>query len=443
MTGGASEYHIRRSKMRDLIDKMEKDLTQITLHLHHDIIPFWLERGIDEIYGGYLTCFDSKGEREKDTDKYLVTQTRMIWGLSAFSQIYPEKEKLLEEAKQGINFLINYFWDKNKGGWFWKVKQDGTLLDDGKVVYGQSFAIYALAQYHFVTGDTKALNYAERTFDLLQKYCTDTHNGGYYENFELNWVISNSGFHGGDRKSLDVHMHIMEAFTTLAECTKKEVHRRKLEEVIDLILSKMIDLENGCGLNQFDITFKTIPPIAIKRTWNAERERGQEMESLIDTTSYGHNLELLWLLNHAGDVLGKSKSYFNEITRKLAEHSLKYGFDQKYGGIYRDGPHRGEAIITDKEFWQNSESLVGFLDAFEKLGDQKYFDAFHKTWEFDFNYMINKELGEWYQLVSQEGEILIGEIGNPWKSFYHTGRSMMESAKRLRILIKKYKKLCR
>jgi mannose/cellobiose epimerase-like protein (N-acyl-D-glucosamine 2-epimerase family) len=202
----ASEYISRGSKMRDLIDQMEKDLAEISQHLHHDIIPFWLERGMDEIYGGYLTCFDSQGERATDTDKYLVTQTRMIWGLSAFSQICPEKEKLLTEAKQGINFLINHFWDSKTGGWFWKVEQDGTLLDDGKVVYGQSFAIYALAQYYLVTGDSKVLDYAEKTFDLLQKYCADTLNGGYYENLEPNWVVASSGFHGGDRKSLDVHM---------------------------------------------------------------------------------------------------------------------------------------------------------------------------------------------------------------------------------------------
>jgi hypothetical protein len=61
---------------------------------------------------------------------------------------------------------------------------------------------------------------------------------------------------------------------------------------------------------------KQFPPLLLGEHGITERESGQDIESLIDTTSYGHNLELLWLLNHAGKVLGKSKSYFNEITRR-------------------------------------------------------------------------------------------------------------------------------
>jgi mannose/cellobiose epimerase-like protein (N-acyl-D-glucosamine 2-epimerase family) len=117
-------------------------------------------------------------------NKYIVTQTRMIWGFSALSRFYPEMPQLKELAKQGVEFFIRYFWDSNHGGWFWKVAHDGRPIDEGKVVYGQSFAIYALAEYYLATKDPEGLRYAERTFDLLQKYCSDSTHGGYYENFE-------------------------------------------------------------------------------------------------------------------------------------------------------------------------------------------------------------------------------------------------------------------
>jgi len=48
--------------------------------------------------------------------------------------------------------------------------------------------------------------------------------------------------------------------------------------------------------------------------------------------------------------------------------------------VYRDGTHEGPALVKDKEWWQNCEVLVGFLDAYERLGDEKYFDAFLRTW---------------------------------------------------------------
>lgn len=423
--------------MTNLTDQMSKPLEQITEHLEEGLIPFWLKRSIDKEYGGFLTCFDGKGNANLVTDKYIVTQTRMIWGMSILAEKYPENKELLEAARQGVNFFIKYFWDKEYGGWYWKVKRDGTLFDDGKVVYGQSFAIYALAQYTLSTGDPTGLEYAEKTFDLLQKYCVDSKRGGYYENLERSWELSEPGFAAGDRKSLDIHMHIMEAFTTLSLCSGKEIHKRRLEEVIDVILNKMINPKSGCGLNQFDLDFNPIPAINIRRTWNAERATGETIATPVDSTSYGHNVELAWLLNRAGDILGKQFNYYNDITQKLVDHSLKYGLDYSLGGVYRDGAHEGEVFVRDKEWWQNCEVLVGYLDAYERLGDEKYLEAFELTWNFDYKYMINHELGEWRQLLDKEGNAIIDDLGNPWKGIYHTGRSMLECKARLEKLISK------
>jgi len=420
--------------MDNLKQCIEETLSEIKNHLENGIIGFWQKNGIDEEYGGYLTCFDNEGEPSGDTDKYIVTQTRMIWGFSALYNQYPEKKELLQQAKQGVEFFIRYFWDNENGGWFWKVKGDGATIDKGKVVYGQSFAIYALSEYVKASGDSLALEYVEKTFDLLQKYCVDTLRGGYYENLEPDWSLSEPGFAAGDRKSLDIHMHIMEAYTTLVQITGKEIHKRRLQEVIDIILKKMVNHEHGCGLNQFDLDFNPIPAINIRRTWNAERATGETIEIPTDTTSYGHNVELAWLLDRAAEALGKPFGIYNEIVQKLVDHSLKYGFDYLLGGVYRDGTHNGPALVYDKEWWQNAEVLIGYLDAFERLEDEKYFNAFYKTWKFDYKYFIDENLGEWHQLLDKEGNVIVGDIGNPWKAIYHTGRSMLECSNRLQKL---------
>ena len=258
--------------------------------------------------------------------------------------------------------------------------------------------------------------------------------GGYYENLEPDWSLSEPGFAAGDRKSLDIHMHIMEAYTTLVQITGKEIHKRRLQEVIDIILKKMVNHEHGCGLNQFDLDFNPIPAINIRRTWNAERATGETIEIPTDTTSYGHNVELAWLLDRAEEALGKPFGIYNEIVQKLVDHSLKYGFDYLLGGVYRDGTHNGPALVYDKEWWQNAEVLIGYLDAFERLEDEKYFNAFYKTWKFDYKYFIDENLGEWHQLLDKEGNVIVGDIGNPWKAIYHTGRSMLECSNRLQKL---------
>lgn len=413
------------------IDQLAETRQKILKHFSQGIVPFWSERGVDREYGGYLTNFDERGEwLAADTDKYIVTQTRMIWGFSIFHQVFPTEKFYLEAARQGVEFFIKHFWDNRHGGWFWKVRRDGGLIDSGKVVYGQSFAIYALSQYYLATGDRRGLDYADRTFQLLQRYCVDVARGGYYENLEEGWRLSEPGFHAGDRKSLDIHMHLLECFTTLYQASNLEIHRRRLGEVIQVILRHMIVPEYGCGRNQFDLEFSPIPPIAIRRTWNAER-KGKLATGARDTTSYGHNLELSWLLLQASDVMGQPSTTYQDVIRRLVDHALQYGIDWVNGGIYRDGPYNGVALVRDKEWWQHAEALVGLLDAYILFQDERYLDAFYRVWSFCDRYFINHEIGEWRTLLSETGKPIDAGLGNPWKACYHTGRAMLEAGKRL------------
>ncbi len=420
--------------MTDRIDLAKSAYDQISQHLEIGIIPFWL-KALDHVHGGYLTSFDEKGNHENDTDKSIVTQTRMIWGLSALYQEYPQNYAIKQGLDNVLGFFLRHFWDHVHEGWRWKVARDGSPLDSGKILYGQSFALYALAENAISTGSMEAYRYAERTFDLIVKYCSDTQRGGYYENLEEDWTVSEGGHAAGDRKSLDVTMHMMEALTRLYVCTKKNNHKMRLMEVIELILTKMIDHEYGCGYNQFTLDFQPIPAISIKRTWNDERQSGETIAMPVDSTSYGHNVELAWLVGRAGDALGFDRRHYGQIIKQLTDHSLTYGFDDQFGGVFSDGPHRGKAYVFDKEWWQNCEVLVGYLDAFERFNEDQYLDAFINTWAFDNTYFINHQVGEWRQLLDRQGRTIVGSLGNQWKCIYHTGRSMLECKRRLERLL--------
>jgi len=306
-----------------------EDHKKVHIHLYDELIPFWDRNAVDKQYGGFLTNFDASGNPLDMPEKYLNTQCRMIWWFSQLNLVRPD-ETYQHKAEQGVDFLIHYFWDEMNGGWKWKVKKDGSQIDDGKIVYGQSFAIYSLADYYISTGDKRGLEYAEKTFDLLQKYCADTRNGGYYENLEADWTPAPDGFGGGDRKGLDTHMHLMEAFTSLYLASGKEIHKRKLIEIINLVSDKMVDHQSGSGLNQFDLEWNALPAINIKRTWNAERE-GEKPADPTETTSYGHNTELVWLMVRALDAAGESIVPYKPMFRKLLDNAVKYGVDFENG----------------------------------------------------------------------------------------------------------------
>jgi len=418
----------------EILENLKINHGQIHGHLFNELIPFWDKNAVDRQYGGFLTNFDEKGNAIDMPEKYLNTQCRMIWWFSHLNMISPS-ESHVEKAKQGVDFLIKYLWDTEHEGWRWKVKSNGLPLDNGKVVYGQSFAIYSLADYYLATGDQRGLIYAKKTFDLLQKYCADTLYGGYYENLENNWVPAEGGFSAGDRKGLDTHLHLMEAFTSLFMASGEELHKRKLIEVIRLISEKMVDHVAGSGLNQFDLAWNPIPAINIKRTWNAERE-GEKPADPTETTSYGHNTEIVWLMVRAINAAGESVEPYRKVLKLLLDNAVKYGIDTEFGGIYRDGLRKGGALVLEKEWWQHTESLVGFLEGFELFDDLRYFEAFQTIWTFADKNMINHEVGEWRRLLERNGEIIDGTIGNEWKVAYHSGRSMMECEKRLKKLMK-------
>jgi len=403
---------------------------QVSHALENGIIPFWLERSLDHEYGGFLTNFDQDGRSLGTPEKYLNTQCRLIWWFSTLARHYPQKPEYRQEAAKGMNFLIRHFWDAQSGGWFWKVKRDGAQLDDGKSVYGQSFAIYATAEYYRATLDSRVLEYAIQTFDLLQVYCADTLRGGYFENLECDWRVSAPGFYGGDRKGLDTHMHLMESFTNLYAASGLEIHRRKLEAQVQLIIRHFINPLTGCGRNQVDLDFQPIPAIALNRTWNAERA-GDAPATPTDTTSYGHNVELSWLTNLAIQTGGFDPEPYKPVMKRLLEHAVQHGVDWEVGGIYRDGRADGEVLIKEKEFWQNSEVLVGFLDGYETFGDERFFAAFENVWNFVNTYMINHAVGEFRTLLDREGRPVDANIGNPWKVAYHTGRALLECSQRL------------
>lgn len=398
-------------------------------HLAEGIIPFWNARARDVECGGYLTRFDGEGHSLGTPEKYLNKQCRLLWWFSTLARRHPGNRELVALADHGFAFIRQHFWDGKHGGWFWKVRRDGTLLDGGKVVYGQSFTLYALAEYALATGNAEARRLVEQTFDLLQVHCADTRHGGYLENLEPDWTPSAAGFHAGDRKSLDTHMHLLESFTLVYALTRREVHRRKLLEVAALIQDRMIDPATGCGRNQFDLAFQPLPAIAIRRTWNAERQ-GDAPAVPTDTTSYGHNLELAWLLRRGLETAGADLSSVRPVIQRLNTHAVTHGIDWQFGGVYRDGTAAGGPLVFEKEFWQNAEALVGLLDGYELFGDRRLHDAFLNVWNFARDHFI-APCGEWRVLLERAGAPLDGNVGNDWKAVYHTGRAMLECLDRL------------
>ena len=402
--------------------------SQTRVYLTDRLLPFWTARAAEPKYGGFQTNYDRDGLRTAVTEKTLLCQGRCIFTLSHMIRHGFDWPGSRDMIRQGVDFLIKSFKDPEHDGYYWIVEEDGRPKDTNKVVYGLSFLIYGLSEHAIVTGDARSRQEACRLFSLLKEKASDSLYGGYYEHFDRTWTLKQAHKNQPAHKSLDVHMHLMEAFTVLYELTGNTTHRRALEEVIDLIFAKMLDRKTGTGISMLTGDWAPISNVELATVWGSDRfEKGKTA----DITSYGHNIEFAWLYLHAQDILGIPRKKSLARVVPIFDHTFECGVDWEYGGVYVEGPRAGEATETNKEFWQQAEAMVGFLDGYLLTRDERYLRAFRNIHGFVFEKMINWEQGEWFPLLDRTGKVLWDYMGHNWKICYHTMRAICLTVKKL------------
>ncbi|MEN8202424.1 MAG: AGE family epimerase/isomerase [Bacteroidota bacterium] len=417
-------------------EALQACLNEAKNHLTKELLPFWTTRIMDMENGGYITHFDEQGDDTGEDEKSLIAQSRSLYTLSSAHRAGYGEGKLAEMALHGVNFLLEKMWDQVHGGFFWMVDRKGKVKMDQKIMYGHSFAIYSLSEYTLATGDSRGIEYAEKCFDLVQEHCADGLYGGYFEMFDREWQLAGPGSQGGDRKTLDVHMHLMEAFTTLYECSGKELHRTKLMELIEILVYKVLHPEYLTGIPQFTADWQVAPQIKFDIVWGWDRFSVEGAKSNPgDNTCFGHNAEFAWLLVHALIILNEDVLKYMPLLQTIYDHTVDYGIDTKFGGVFVEGPHSGGVYDLEKEFWQQAEVMIGLLDACLLFRKERYWESYKNVHRFVFHKVINRDVGEWYPLLTREGEPIWTHMGHSWKINYHTVRAMVQSISRMEELL--------
>jgi mannobiose 2-epimerase len=415
----------------DVADRLERTERYLT----GTLLPFWVDNSPDFERGGFLTYFDRHGRPTGETTKTFLMQVRMLYTMASAHRAGYGGGRCAQLARHGAGFIADHYWDDQHDGWIWIADADGRPTVTDKIGYGQAFSIYAFSELALATNDDAARRHALRSHDAVCRHMADTRHGGYLELMERDWRPKPPGRSGGDRKSLDVHMHLMEALTNLYALTGHPTHRRRLEEVIDLILSRMLHPEHGVGYIHFTFDFQPLPRIIFETEWGRDAAPEAGEAHPIDMTSPGHNIEFAWLLLHAAEALGRAPEDFAHVLRAACDHCLAWGLDEQCGGVYADVPFHRPALSTEKQFWQQAEALIGLLDAVLLFGEEKYWRAFVNVHDFVFDHLVVMEAGgEWYERVDRDGRPLDDALGHAWKISYHTVRSMIQVVRRLKQL---------
>lgn len=387
------------------------DLQQMSNEVREEllghILPFW-NRLKDE-RGGFYGFMDFDLNIDRNAVKGVILNSRILWFYSNVFAVTGD-QNALENAHHAFLFLKQHCFDQDYEGVFWMLNADGTPNDDMKHTYNQAFAIYGLSSYYAASREQEALDLANRLYHTIEAKCRDSY--GYLEAFDRFWQpiqnekLSEDGFDA--KKSMNTLLHVIEAYTELYRVGKDAAVGESLKQALYLCKDKVYRSD----VHILGVFFN------------------EQMESIADLYSYGHDIEASWLIDRACKVLHKDEvtAKLSDMTAQIAEKVLASAFEN---GALNNQLCRG-VVDKTRVWWVQAESVIGFLNAYQKNGDEKFLQASMQNWQYIKRYLIDARSGsEWYWCLNENGEpSKVKPIVEPWKCPYHNGRMCMEVMKR-------------
>jgi len=387
--------------------------------LKYKIVPFWLDQK-DTENGGFFGAVTLLQERLEDAPKGGVMTSRYLWTFSALSQRFDDPD-FLSSADHAYDFLMNHLWDNTHNGIYWLVDAKGTPLEEKKITYAQSFAIYGLSEYAKVRPQSMALEKAIALYEMLEEKVYDAQRKLYREEFTRDWTALPPFLLTHDEKNAshttNTLLHLTEAYTNLYSVWPDEKLKARIEFLIEAFTDHVFQEESYCA-QIFDDSWRP----------------------LHQAISYGHDIETAWLLQESSSIvpLGEDlKKKLDKMTVSIARTALEKGLLKSGALASESSTEEGNILV----WWVQAEAVIGFYHTYETTREERYKEAAVSVHAFIENHFLDpRPNSEWFSRLSIEGTPLSSLKGNfltpehlsdHWKGPYHTVRYYIEMIKRL------------
>jgi len=370
--------------------------------LLENVVPFWLNRSQDPVYGGYFTCLDRKGD-VFDTDKFIWLQGREVWLFSMIYNNIEKKQEWLECAIQGGEFLRKYGHDGNFN-WYFSLTREGKPLIEPYNIFSYTFATMAFGQLSKASGNSEYADISRKTFDIILSKVN---------NPKGKWDKS----HPGTRSLKNFALPMILCNLAL-----------EIEHLLDEEF--LLRTINTCIHEVMDVFYRPESGLVVENL-TAENELSDSFEGRV--LNPGHAIEAMWFIMDLGERLGNRQLI--EKAASIAVRMAEYGWDNKYGGIFyfldRKGHPPQQLEWDQKLWWVHIESLIAMLKGYQLTGSQeclKWFESIHEyTWE----HFKDREYPEWFGYLNRQGEVLLPLKGGKWKGCFHVPRGLYKCWKTL------------
>jgi len=366
-------------------------------YLTKDILPFWIDNGVDREYGGIMTQLERDGS-VYGTEKSVWFQGRALWVFAKAYNCIENRPEYLEAARAIYEFLPKC--TDTDGRMFFTVTREGKPIQKRRYYGSEVFAAIGAAQYFKATGDRAVWDTAEKYYSVAKR-C--------YDDPSLNapkLLIPG--------KSHSTVMILIATSRSMAECAptpeKREEYRayaRSFTE--DFIRGGFVSDEAGAVL-------ETVAPDGSFMNTPAGRH-----------VNPGHGLETAWFLMVEG-LLENNREALS-VAKKIIDITMPNAVDKKHGGIisFRDALGKpATALEWDmKLWWPQNEAIIANRMAYEIFGEEKYKAAYEEILEYALEHFADREHGEWYGYLHYDSTPSTDLKGNIFKGPFHLPRMLM------------------
>lgn len=388
---------------------MSQEFNRLKYELQEElsnIMGYWCRNTVDAKNGGFYGRIDHQNKVVEKASKGVILNTRLLWSFSAAAN-YLKTDELTVFANRAYDYLLKHFIDEEHGGLFWELDYQGKPVNKRKQIYAQAFGIYALSEYHKLTKNPKAKALAMDLFQLIEKHARDHQKEGYLEAFDQDWgALEDMRLSHKDMnvaKTMNTHLHILEAYTSLHSISQDEGVKAALQHLVELFLKRFYNPGN----DHYHLFFDT--------NWQLKSH----------TASFGHDIETGWLVMEAAHTI-KNTALCKEseaVAMKVFDTFLNEALDKEHAVINEIELDTGKKD-TDRHWWPQVEAMIGLTFAYKMSWKQQYVKHAAKIWEFTKQHLIDHKYGEWHFRVDELGMVYTEEDKvSMWKAPYHTARA--------------------
>lgn len=345
------------------LEKEQPFSKELVYELNKNILPCWMNLLTVNHKEYFSKTAPVNAHYLKNYYKSLLN-TRILWTFSTAYKYLPDEQYLLL-ANKSYEFLNHYYNE------LLNIKRPTSGVLNIKVD-SLAFGMNSLVEYYLITDIDEAIFQAMALYNIIEEIAFDKENNGYYKfiNDDIN-NCNSKVYKKKGKKHISTHLYILEAYTQLHRTLKDPTLKLQIENLVDLVLQKMINWETGHMKLSFD------------QYWNTNNLH----------TSNGLDIKAISLIYEAAVesnnsvLMHKSTEAINRLILQNLEESTNLI------EIYKSKSKRKNDI------WSKAEAMTGYWYMYLISREKKYFEEALVLWNLVKKYqklfiMVEEDLDE-------------------------------------------------